>query len=315
MIIAVTVTYNRSETLKKTIEALVNQDLMLDKIIIVDNASSKKHKEKIKAIKNEYNNLVDLYELKDNFGGAGGFYYGMKYAFEKYNPDFYWIMDDDAYPEKNCLKNLIQAYNHLKNYYNIGCLCPIIFGIDNKKYQLYHHKFFGLSKAKEKTLKDLDFQEYKFIDSNAFVGPLFHKKVIKEVGFPDKDLFIYGDDTEYTYRVSRKFDIVLVKNAVINHQDPPIIIDHRKYWWKNYYSIRNRILFIKKYSKIKYLDLIRLIAPIYVKYIVGNILNKDKYFKFRYKLYLKAIKDGLNNSKGKTLDPKEYFKKLEEVKK
>ena len=41
-------------------------------------------------------------------------------------------------------------------------------------------------------------------DANAFVGPLFPGKVVDELGIADGSLFIYGDDSEYTRRVSGK---------------------------------------------------------------------------------------------------------------
>ncbi len=57
------------------------------------------------------------------------------------------------------------------------------------------------------------------IDANAFVGPLVSANAIKDIGIANGGLFIYGDDTEYTYRLTRKYKMIVVKSAVINHRD------------------------------------------------------------------------------------------------
>ena len=60
-------------------------------------------------------------------------------------------------------------------------------------------------------------------DANAFVGPLFSGKVVDELGIADGSLFIYGDDSEYTRRVSGKHKLYLIREAVIDHQDAPVL--------------------------------------------------------------------------------------------
>ena len=47
-VVAVTVTYNSSDLLKRCVDALLTQTHKVDKIIIVDNDSAPEHKEKIK---------------------------------------------------------------------------------------------------------------------------------------------------------------------------------------------------------------------------------------------------------------------------
>ena len=43
-----------------------------------------------------------------NLGGAGGFQYGLKVA-HSLGYKFYWLMDDDTFPEPGALKALIEA--------------------------------------------------------------------------------------------------------------------------------------------------------------------------------------------------------------
>lgn len=316
-IVAVTVTYNRTQTLKKTINALLKQTISLYKIIIVDNNSNPAEKEIINKIALQ-SSIIDVIWLDENLGGAGGFEVGMRRALEEYRPDWYWIMDDDAYPTPLCLQTLLSYKSKLNN---IGCLAPIIYGIDNKNYQMYHHKIITKYTMKDKKIESnySNLGEVTKITANAFVGPLFNKEAVETLGVADGTLFIYGDDTEYTYRISRKYGIYLIKSAVIEHQDPPSSnnIVSPNFWWKEYYEIRNRFLFINKFQTN---ILNRFFVKIYLSYIlmkkilISALGAEYKGYKvFRIRLLLKTWRDGMFNKKGKTIDPVEYFKVINEM--
>lgn len=317
MIVAITVTYNSSNTLVLTVQALMKQSFEIDKLIIVDNASSDEHYNQILRIA-EKNDRIVVLRLKRNTGGAGGFYAGMKYALENYNPDWYWLMDDDAYPEEDCLEKLLE---HSEDMENIGCLAPLIYGIDLHEFQLYHHK-----KLSKLLVNDFpiaqnvnELKETTLIEADAFVGPLFSKKAVKAVGIADKDLFIYGDDLEYTYRVSRRFPVILVKNAIINHKDPLTIKEKSNPagWWKDYYKYRNRILFVQEFQLHRWLRISAkfiLVSRILLKCAVSLLLPEYKGMRrLRCCLLAKAMIDGLSNRNGATLSPDTYKTKLNQL--
>lgn len=315
-IIAVTVTFNSSKFLCRVVESLKKQTHTVNKIIVVDNNSKLEEKEVLKKI-DEENDNVEFIWLESNSGGAGGFYQGMKYAREIYDPDWYWIMDDDAFPNEDCLEKLLE---HSKRTENIGCLAPLIYGVDNKEYQLYHHK--KLSKYLDRDLQVVnsadELDKVTRIEADAFVGPLFSKKAVQKLGVADGDLFIYGDDLEYTYRVSREFDVFLIKDAVINHQDQvnPGKIINPKVWWKDYYMFRNRLLFVDQYQKgIISTNISRLIvfARIFKQILLAIFISGYKGLRIvRIKTLLKALSDGICNKKGKTVDPIKYISMINE---
>lgn len=304
-VVAVTVTYNDFSYLKKALTALREQTVPLTHIVVIDNNSSDENKS---LLSDEQDSLVDVLWLDENIGGAGGFEAGMRYAHEKYDPDWYWLMDADAYPRQDCLELLL---SHNQDSKNIGILAPLIYGVDLQQYQLYHIK--NVSK-----LLYRDILLYSSVDdipngvskleTDAFVGPLISKKAVEELGYADGDLFIYGDDHEYTYRVTRKFDMLLVKEAIINHRDQPVNGQQRpENWWKEYYAFRNRILFIKKYQKgflhgviCQGMFLFRVIKAV-LKNIVSGYNNELK--KYKKALILQSVKDGYLGLNGKTVDP------------
>lgn len=315
-VILITVTFNSSEYLNRLVDSVKKQTYPVKKIIIVDNNSIQEHKDKIRIIQNNNQNIVDVLWLNQNTGGAGGFSAGMKYMLDHYNADWMWIMDDDAAPTENCLEQLITDAGSLNN---LGFIAPLIFGIENKTYQLYHHKRFegNLIEAKQpfKTLDDI--HGVTEIEANAFVGPLFPISVVKDIGIATAGLFIYGDDTEYTYRVTRKYKGYITPNAVIKHRDPSPSGNNfynPKAWWKDYYEIRNSILFVKKFGD-SILDKLKFECTIFYrtgkKIIKAAIRNEYKGFRIvRIRILCRALVDGIKGCEKKTLDPNQYMDSL-----
>ena len=316
-VVAVTVTYNSSDLLKRCVDALLTQTHKVDKIIIVDNDSAPEHKEKIKALASG-EETIDVVFMKENLGGAGGFEKGMRYAAENCDAVWYCLMDDDAFPTEECLEKLLEHCN----LPDVGCLTPLIYGVDNEEFQLYHHKrivkFSSTDKTIYKNLKSVP--EVSKIQANAFVGPLISKTAVKKVGFPDGGLFIYGDDTEYTYRIfCSGFNVYLIKNAVIKHRD--VLLNNSnnyKAWWKAYYMFRNRVMFVDEFNKTAFG---KFIGKMFVKYRLFKMSVKArirriprKYKKIRIQMLKQAYADGKKGISGKTVDPVIFNRQFEDVK-
>ena len=105
--VAIVVTYNRKELLTKVIDALLNQTLPCD-ILIVDNASTDGTENLLSSSNIFSKNRFNYICLSQNIGGAGGFSRGLKIAMET-GWNWFWLMDDDAIPDKNALKYLFEG--------------------------------------------------------------------------------------------------------------------------------------------------------------------------------------------------------------
>ena len=165
-----------------------------------------------------------------------------------------------------------------------------------------------------------DLNEFEKIDCNAFVGPLVSKNAVKTYGVANGSLFIYGDDTEFTYRISKSLNNYLIKSALIDHQDVPKDNNVTKpsFWWKDYYALRNRFFIVDEFSTStfsKYKSKFKL--SIKAARGVAAALVKPSYKNYRLlriKILSKALKDGLCNRMGKVIDPKDYLKELKRKK-
>lgn len=189
---AVIVTYNRLKLLKECISAVLNQTKSINNIIVVNNSSSDGTPEYLKELRKK-NEKVKIINLKMNIGGAGGFNAGLKYFFNESNSDFAWIMDDDAIPFPNTLENLVLP---IENDIRFGFLASNVRWIDDSTCVMNIPRISRTwYKGTENNLIN--------IDSASFVSLLIPRKTIEKIGFPIADFFIWGDDVEYTTRITK----------------------------------------------------------------------------------------------------------------
>ena len=202
----VVVTYNRLKLLKEVINSLRDQDYQSRDIIIVNNGSTDNTGEWL----GEQNDLIVINQ--GNCGGAGGFHTGMKYVAE-HDYDYCWIMDDDVICENTALSELLLG---IKAKENIGFVCSKVLGLDNYAMN---------TPVVDNRPGDNGYSDYTDLIDNqmikvkeaTFVSVLFSVKTICEFGLPYKEYFIWGDDTEYTMRISKQYDCYMVCKSIVTH--------------------------------------------------------------------------------------------------
>ena len=206
-VIAVIVTYNRKELLKESIEALLKQNYKNCDVLIVDNASTDGTYEYINELLKD--NRVIYLNTGANLGGAGGFNYGIKEAYKR-DCDYIWVMDDDCIVHKDTLEKFIEADKKLNGEY--GFLSSKVLWKDGELCKMNIQK-----RTFSKWLKDFD-KPLTEIAMASFVSFFIKAEIVKEMGLPIKEFFIWTDDWEYTRRISRKYKCYLVNDAVVTHK-------------------------------------------------------------------------------------------------
>lgn len=187
-ILAVVVTFNRLNLLKRCYEGLKAQTYKDFDILIVNNGSTDGTREWIDSLPE---NVLRIHQA--NLGGAGGFYAGQKYGYDN-GYEWIWMMDDDGLPDKDQLKELINCAEDVK----AEIVGPVVANIDKPE----EEAFYPGSK--------FDFQKYKGLSGSCetryvcpFNGLLIHRHVIDKIGLIKRELFIWGDEREYTIRWRR----------------------------------------------------------------------------------------------------------------
>jgi GT2 family glycosyltransferase len=208
MIGIVVVTHNRIAILKEVIDSLRNQTYKDYKIIVINNGSTDGSKEWIET-------QVDITAItQDNVGGAGGFFTGMKYVAEM-GYEYCWIMDDDVICSPSALDELVKAIRVNKK---IGFVCSKVVGIDG--YTPMNVPVIDTRPIKNGYTNWFDCIDYYMIKvrSATFVSVLLSTERIYELGLPYKEFFIWGDDTEYTLRITNKYDSYIACKSVVIHK-------------------------------------------------------------------------------------------------
>ncbi len=210
-ILAVVVTCNRKEMLSECMYALTSQQT---DILVVDNASTDGTYEFIKAyIKKIHGTKTVKYKrLKQNTGGAGGFFYGIKTALE-WGYDYVWIMDDDTIVTKSSLSELIKAIDKLNG--DFGYLSSEALWTDKSPCKMNLQHYYG---ERFKYSYELLNDGIVPIKSATFVSMFINCKAVEKCGLPYKEYFIWGDDKEYTLRLSKSFSCYKVKKSVVIHK-------------------------------------------------------------------------------------------------
>ena len=250
-IIAVVVTYNRKELLKRNI-ACLRLNTPVSSIVVVNNGST----DGTGAWLDEQEDLTVIHQ--ENVGGSGGFYRGIQYAYQA-GADWIWCMDDDVFPRPDCMEHLL-PYTHEPW---VGILAPRrlmegqIFTNDFQKVNL-SNPFASMYQQK---LKKQVVNGPVDICGTAFEGLCISRKAVAEIGLPNKELFIFCDDTDYCLRaVLAGFRILYIPSALMDKEkffsNDSWEERSRKKKWKRFYQVRNSTYLNHHYGRnwwVKYL--------------------------------------------------------------
>jgi GT2 family glycosyltransferase len=89
------------------------------------------------------------------------------------------------------------------------------------------------------------------IQSATFVSLFLNSDAVKKAGLPLKEYFIWGDDKEYTLRISKQYPCYLVSSSVVTHKmnsnnGSNLITDDKVRIGRYRYAYRNDLATAKK---------------------------------------------------------------------
>lgn len=280
-VIAVVVTYNRVALLSECITALRNQTHRIDKILVINNGSTDGTEQWLTGQKD-----IEFFTQK-NTGSGGGFNTGINLAYSK-GYDWIWLMDDDGFPKEDALARLLENTDEKLCLRN----CAVINKEDKKSFVWKTGNYVTIDEVREPIIQNF---------AHPFNGTLLHRDLIKKVGLPKKELFIWGDETEYYHRIITKYKIPFYTKTNSIHYHPASAYSYKNDWdyktnWKMYFYVRNRFHILKtKFSSKPLLAL-----PAYLCFLIaflGIIVIFQKTDKFRKASFLLIpIKDALTNN-------------------
>ena len=130
---------------------------------------------------------------------------------------------------------------------------------------------------------------------------MIRTELVKKIGLPHAEYFIFHDDTEYSLRILKYSKFLVVSDAILNHKTKISVEKNpRRYTWKDYYEIRNKIFYIKEHGNI--FDIVINSLEIFTHKVFRNclfaIIKRDDYdWKYEKETTYKAIRDGIKGKK------------------
>jgi rhamnopyranosyl-N-acetylglucosaminyl-diphospho-decaprenol beta-1,3/1,4-galactofuranosyltransferase len=264
-VIAVVVTYNRQALLCECITALRSQTRKPDAIIIVNNGSTDNTAQWLEQ-------QPDIHFINQkNVGSSGGFSTGINWAY-KNGYSWIWCMDDDGYPKADALDNMLKADDGSLRLYN----CAVVDKENKKSFVWKTGGYETIDEVKGKIIEGI---------GHPFNGTMLHRKIVERVGVPQPKYFLWGDETEYYYRIVKQNNIPVCTVANSIHYHPASAFSYKQDWdyktaWKMYFYVRNRLHIHKaKFSTkvvalINYCCFLAAFAGIVIVYQKTNKLKK-----------------------------------------
>ncbi len=208
--------WNSADIIRTTLDAVFQQTLAPDEILVVDNGSSEPVNQAdypgVTVVRNE----LDL-------GAAGAVTRGFKYALER-GYDWVWVFDDDTRPPPDTLERLVELARAAETSGDgkIGIVAPT-------------HKLLNIGRTWKGNLltpsgprpaRSREGESHCTCDSVIWSGALVRAAVVAEVGLPRvgvrgywEDFSMDYGDIEYAFRIrSAGYQIIVRTDSVIDHR-------------------------------------------------------------------------------------------------
>ena len=278
VVCAVMITYNRVDSLKTALDYYFNQSSKSAGLIIVDNNSSDGTREFLTSLQGQ----KDIYciHLSSNIGAGGGYSLAMTYALDHMHPDYFWMIEDDTYYEKNAL-------------------CELLHHIEASSYDMIRLK--GFKNNFGSTINVVGNNQLQPVESALLDGSLIKADIIRKIGPPKKEYFMMCDDYEFCLRMKKnghKIALINIQSANYLHLGGEGKFTQSTLW-RGYYTSRNHLLILREYFSI-----VDLLSYMYkqLKYLIAAaVFAPDRWKRIRFRLL--GMWHGILGKQGKTLDP------------
>jgi len=308
---AVIVTYSdRFHLINQVLDSCLGSGVK--NVIVVDNDSNENSKRQLEHYSKMKSARINVIWNSSNLGSAKAYKQGLEKA-QELNSEFIWLLDDDNKPRKDSLNKLVEYWKIKPD----DVITLLSFRPDRPQYKKavqennsdlvlslknsfsgFHLKEKILNIFKSKRINDVKFGQVAYAP---YGGMFFEKSIIDEIGYPNEDYFLYSDDHDWSYRITKmKKKIYLILESVIDDIDTSWALKDEKRTVFNriknapsfrvYYTIRNRMLFEKKHL-ISNSSVYR-----FNRFIFTFILSVYSYKTINYKVFLRAMRDADNNN-------------------
>jgi GT2 family glycosyltransferase len=210
MVTVIIINWNSGGLLRQCLNDLDKQNALPTSILVIDNGSSDESTDGLEEFLG-----VEVSKLGENHGFAGG----NNRALEQVETEYVALLNADAFPEKDWLKNLLAAAKAFPEVAAFGSRQmmyhddALVDGLGD----IYH--FSGLIWRQDHGVPLETFSTTPFeIFSPCAGAALYRVDALRDVGGFDEDFFCYLEDVDLGFRLRLAgYKAMLVPDAVVNH--------------------------------------------------------------------------------------------------
>lgn len=295
--------WNNADDTILCVESVLYQNYSNFEIVLIDNASNN---DSVSVLKNKFPSIL-LIKSDTNFGYAGGHKLILDYCFDN-NFDLLWILNNDALVDKNTLNAIVSEYNKNKNAIFGSCIVDsdretIKFcgGYDISDNVILRKKGYNYLSGIKITKIENHAREVSDISGASMLLPV---DIIKKYGFIDTTFFLYAEETDFCYKLRRKYNVksyIVPQSQIIHKGAKSFDISNKLQLVRIYYIARNTIIFKRRHIRFallfRFWEFIYSVFKIVLFYNKTTLDDQKKYYRYLGKIH------GFVGIKGKTIDP------------
>lgn len=268
-------TYNRAELLSSCINSVLNQTYNNWELIIADDNSSDRTPEVA-------HKLINLDDRIRYFRHDARIFLpsNRNTICSMATSNVVLFIEDDLILDKNCLTNIVQAYQELSSWRKVGAVTPRMITVGNPTVEsdadevVTTRKWTGLIQGNF----HIACNERKKIVAGHSCS-LISKQAWKEIGGYEEKRYKgtnFREETDFYFRMGQKgYEIYFEPKALTYHHKHDTGGTHSSSWHRDdYFYARNHILFVLRFFKLQSIYMV----PLFILYLLGRLIRNSAHF-------------------------------------
>lgn len=216
-VFAVVYTYNRKELVVQCLASITAQKVAPEQIVLVDNGCTDGTRDFLAARGFLSDPRIDYVRVERNTGAAGGLRTGIARAFAR-GCDWAWVMDDDVVCQPDTLERLKEAYEmNFTDPAQLGFLVSRLVGPEGRVNNVPQ-----IDDRRDVESNCIDWSQFLSrglvrLRIATLTSILLPRATLAQFGAPRSDFFIWGEDTDYTLRITNRLPGYLVGGSLAVH--------------------------------------------------------------------------------------------------
>src|SRR5690606_27335542 len=191
-------------------ESILAHCSTLDHVVIIDNDSQDGSAVAVQQwLDEKQHSNVTVRNNPENSGYGGCNNYGLRWAMENLNPEYYWVINNDSYVDSDAFSPLLEALKQNERQF-VGSL---VLSAETGRLECYGggklYPILGKARllGKNQSIETLQQQGLAHIPDYLMGCSLaFSTALTKEIGLMDEKYFMYFEEVDWQYR-AREFGI------------------------------------------------------------------------------------------------------------